>query len=176
MASEGDMEPGPGYLLNSQDSTVQGSGWGAGKSPRSLSSCSSQSRLPKGGRHITKTWDSRACCFTTPQERQSLPLSKACLRLALKDIRMRLWCGASSPPLPHDNEDQLLSTGDGILGKVSPISRAGSQSWGFCLVCFLSYPSAAAKAIPSPPPHSSQHFPGTLAHPKPMENNKILFL
>lgn len=70
MASEGEV--GPGYLLSSQDSTVQGSGWGEGRSPRSLSSYSSRSHLPKGRKNFTKTWDSRACC-STPQERQCLP-------------------------------------------------------------------------------------------------------
>lgn len=171
MASEGEVGPGPGgYLLSSQGSTVQGSGWGAGKSPRSLSSCSSQSRLPKGGRDFTKTWDGRAC-FSTPQGRQSCLLSEAC-----PPSRMP-GCGVAGPPCPspRDNKDQLLSTGDRIPGKVLPISR-GKSELGFCLACFLSYPPAAARAIPSPPPHSSQHFPATLAHPKPMENNKILFL
>lgn len=42
---------------------------------------------------------------------------------------MRLGNGGSSPPFPHANEDQLLSTGDRIFKKVLPISREGSQSW-----------------------------------------------
>lgn len=56
-----------------------------------------------------------------------------CPRLALKDTRVKLWCGRSSPLLPHDNEDQLLSTGDRILRKASTVSREGSQSWVFAL-------------------------------------------
>lgn len=55
IASEGEVGPGPGYLLNSQGSTVPGPGWGEDKNPRSLSSYNSQSHLPKGRRDFTKT-------------------------------------------------------------------------------------------------------------------------
>jgi hypothetical protein len=41
---------GQDYLLNSLGSTVQGSGWGGGRSLRSPSSCSSLSHLPEGRR------------------------------------------------------------------------------------------------------------------------------
>lgn len=54
IAVEGEVGPRQGYLLNSQDSTVQESGWGEGTSPRSLSCGSSQSRLPEGRRNFTK--------------------------------------------------------------------------------------------------------------------------
>lgn len=132
MASEGEVGPGPGYLLSSQGSTVQGSGWGAGKSPRSLSSCSSRSRLPKGGRDFTKTWDDRAC-FSTPQGRQSCLLSEAC-----PPSRM-LGCGVAGPPCPSPVTIKTSCLAQVIesLGRFC-LSREGSQSWVFALPA--SYP------------------------------------
>lgn len=43
------------YLLNSRDSTAQGSELGEGRSPHSLSSCSSLSHLPEGRKNFTNT-------------------------------------------------------------------------------------------------------------------------
>lgn len=142
IAAEGEVGPSQGYLLNNQDSTVQGSGWGQGKSPHSPSSCSLQNHLPKGRRDFTKTWDSRAA--SPHQQKGNAP---HCLWLALKDARMRLGKVDPPPPLlPHVNEDQLLSTGDRNFRKVLPVSRQGSQSWDFVLSA--SYPTLQQQLRP----------------------------
>lgn len=47
-------QAGP-YLPNSQGSTARGSESGEGRSPHSLSSCSSLNHLPEGRKNFTKT-------------------------------------------------------------------------------------------------------------------------
>lgn len=70
-----------------------------------------------------------------------------CPRLALKDARMRLWCGGSSPPLPHDNEEQLLSTGE--ASRRVCLSQEREVRAGFlpCLLPILSCCSSHSHTI-----------------------------
>lgn len=158
MASEGEVGPGPGYLLNSQGSTVLGPGWGEGKNPRSLSSYNSRSHLPKGRRDFTKTWDSRPS-FSTPQERQCCLLSKACpQRMPGRGF------GVAGPPHPSP-----MTMKSSCLAQVIETSRRFCLSQerevraGFlpCLLPILSCCSSHSHTITpstSPPPHLPLHI------------------
>lgn len=161
------------YLQNSPGSTVQGSELGEGRSPRSPSSCSSLSRLPEGRKDFTKTPPVTPGPASPP--RSTLPAPPVPQGRAVLQTGRGLPKGhpdaAGRWQVPH-KEDRLLGKG----GVSLPDLRRRKVREG--LWCpWLPVPlQPQPKLTTTPSKFFSQLFPGTLAHPKPMEYNKILFL
>lgn len=162
------------YLPNSPGSTVQGSELGEGRSPHSLSSCSSLSHLPEGRRNFTRTPPVTPVPASTPYSTLPIPPEKGqCCKLpegCPKGTVMQ-WEVAGPPQRGPATWGRDVRPPEGSRIKEREGQSRGLVSSASCLS------PAAAKSAPSPQPNSAfQGFPGTLAHPKPMAYNQILFL
>lgn len=162
------------YLPNSLGSTVRGFESGEGRSPHNLSSCSSLSHLPGGRNNFTET--PLATPVPTSPSHSTLPAPQKkgqCCELA------RTW------PKGHHNEagrcqsspkeNQLLGRGGLSLPESLPIPQRGKVRAGVWSPQ-LPVPSPSSQGCATTPSKFSQHFPETLAHPKPTEYNETLFL
>lgn len=126
------------YLPNSPGSTVQGSELGEGRSPHSLSSCSSLSHLPEGRRNFTRTPPVTPVPASTPYSTLPVPPEKGqCCKLP------KCW--------PKGTVMQWEVAGPHQRGPATWGSkeREGLVSSASCLS------PAVAKAAPSPQPNSA---------------------
>lgn len=131
------------YLPNSLGSTVRGFESGEGRSPHSLSSCSSLSHLPGGRKNFTKTPLATPVPTSPPYSTLPVPQKKGqCCELA------RTW------PKGHHNaarryqgspkENQLLGRGGLSLPESLPIPQRGKVRAGVLV-------SSASRPFPQQP-------------------------
>lgn len=141
------------YLPNSLGSTVRGFESGEGRSPHSLSSCSSLSHLPGGRNNFTKTPLAHQSPPPHPTPPCQPPKRKGSAANwpgpGLRGIAMQLGGGRVPQREPATWERGLEPS-----RKPSHTPEGEGQSWGSGLLSFPSFPPTA-KAVPRPHPNSS---------------------
>lgn len=163
------------YLPNSPGSTVQGSELGAGRSPHSLSSCSSLSHLPEGSRNFTRTPPVMPVPASTPYSTLPVPPEKG-QRCKMPEGcpkgTVMQWEVAGPPQRGPATWERDVSPPEGsrIQG------QEGRSELGSGVLGFLSLSCSSQGCTVTPAKFCFQGFPGTLARPKPMAYNQILFL